>query len=170
MELSADLATAKKLIYSLDLSSVIERLIIFYNWTEKQAREASEQYKHYLFILKKYAYTQQQGLELPPSIDIDEVWHNHILHTKAYTDFCNKVFGQYLHHNPGHGTDAGEAYEKFERMFEITQELYYKETGDYIYAVRASRVDFFNKIINKGLKFLRRNKGNTFIRESGKGS
>jgi hypothetical protein len=28
------------------------------------------------------------------------MWHTHILFTKNYFDFCNKVRGRYIHHNP----------------------------------------------------------------------
>lgn len=74
-------------------------------------------------------YSEQ---DLPPSQDIDEVWHAHILHSKEYTDFCKLVFGDYLHHNPGQ-----EDGEYFQKNFETqTQELYKKEFGNYIYAVR----------------------------------
>lgn len=30
----------------------------------------------------------------------DELWHEFILHTKAYCEFCEKTFGKYIHHNP----------------------------------------------------------------------
>ncbi|WP_261575742.1 hypothetical protein [Frankia gtarii] len=29
---------------------------------------------------------------------IDPFWHAHILHTKQYIDFCDRVFGQYIQH------------------------------------------------------------------------
>lgn len=31
---------------------------------------------------------------------IDEMWHNFILYTRDYTHFCQRYFGQYLHHQP----------------------------------------------------------------------
>lgn len=30
----------------------------------------------------------------------DELWHEFILHTRAYCEFCEKIFGKYIHHNP----------------------------------------------------------------------
>jgi len=38
-----------------------------------------------------------------PSAAVDIMWHEHILDTKAYTEFCNDFFGAYLHHKPGKG-------------------------------------------------------------------
>lgn len=37
---------------------------------------------------------------------IDEMWHNFVLFTKEYTQFCKEYFGYYLHHGPA--TEAEE--------------------------------------------------------------
>ncbi len=31
---------------------------------------------------------------------IDPFWHAHILHTEQYMEFCNRVVGEYMHHQP----------------------------------------------------------------------
>jgi hypothetical protein len=45
---------------------------------------------------------QQSGLQAVsmPSQVVDELWHEFILYTRHYQDFCNKAFGQFLHHTP----------------------------------------------------------------------
>ena len=35
-----------------------------------------------------------------PSRAVDVAWHEFILITRAYTDFCRRAFGRYLHHHP----------------------------------------------------------------------
>jgi hypothetical protein len=35
-----------------------------------------------------------------PSRLVDEAWHEFILDSLAYTDFCGRAFGEYLHHTP----------------------------------------------------------------------
>ena len=35
-----------------------------------------------------------------PSQAADELWHEFILYTQAYNDFCQRAFGQFLHHTP----------------------------------------------------------------------
>ncbi len=35
-----------------------------------------------------------------PSQAVDVLWHEFILYTKAYDDFCRKAFGRFLHHTP----------------------------------------------------------------------
>lgn len=35
-----------------------------------------------------------------PSAMVDDFWHECILNTKFYQEFCEKEFGQFIHHNP----------------------------------------------------------------------
>jgi hypothetical protein len=34
------------------------------------------------------------------STRVDEAWHQFVLFTSQYVDFCQRYFGEYLHHNP----------------------------------------------------------------------
>ena len=52
-------------------------------------------------------------IPLTPTIEVDEAWHNFILHTKVYQEYCLSNFGQFVHHNPilstnGVDCDAGD--------------------------------------------------------------
>ena len=35
-----------------------------------------------------------------PSQVVDELWHEFILHTRAYEQFCRHAFGRFMHHTP----------------------------------------------------------------------
>ncbi|MFW9928918.1 MAG: glycine-rich domain-containing protein [Candidatus Thorarchaeota archaeon] len=126
------LEQARYLIYNQDMSAIIYRLTHVNGWSSDEAIEATNQYRNYLYLAKKY----KDSYTLPPSKDIDDVWHAHILHTKDYIKFCNEVFGEYLHHTPGTGEVQDKNNNKFPNLFEQTQELYKREFGDYIYSVR----------------------------------
>lgn len=39
----------------------------------------------------------------PPKI-IDDYWHEFILHTKMYSEYCQTVFGRFIHHQPNDGS------------------------------------------------------------------
>jgi hypothetical protein len=127
-----ELGESKKLIDALDLTATIERLVKVHNWTRNQATEASKQYRNYLFLKKKYG----DDYPLPPSYDIDDVWHAHILHTEDYYNFCKQVFGEFLHHHPHHGKDNSITDTDIEKLFEKTQELYYLEFQEPICNIR----------------------------------
>nr|WP_058440966.1 hypothetical protein [Legionella brunensis] len=34
-----------------------------------------------------------------PILILDKVWHTFILHTEDYVNFCNRYFGEYVHHH-----------------------------------------------------------------------
>jgi len=136
---------ARDYIQSADLSPVIERLISVDGWSRKSALKAVQLYRNYLFIRKKYNEL------LPPSYEIDEAWHAHVLHTEAYVEFCNDVFGTYLHHHP-HMVKHGRNVNKLVERFEKTQEFYKQEFGDYIYQIKRRPIKFrplLRKIFNR---------------------
>lgn len=43
-----------------------------------------------------------------PSQAVDTAWHEFILLTKNYADFCEKAFGKFLHHTPHIASDAAQ--------------------------------------------------------------
>ena len=117
---------ARQTINSMDLGGVIDRMRFVHNWTKKSAELAETQYRNYLLLCKKYGETHP----LPPSHEIDEFWHNHVLCTRRYTKDCEKIFGYYLHHDPHHGDRGTILHEDLVQTFkESTRELYFKEFG-----------------------------------------
>lgn len=57
------------------------------------ALEATEQYFQ---LHKKYP---KKFLYMPSEV-ADLVWHNFILHTREYMNYCQKEFGEFFHHSP----------------------------------------------------------------------
>lgn len=45
-----------------------------------------------------------------PSQVVDDLWHEFILYTRAYNQFCSKAFGRFMHHTPAAvlGSVAGQ--------------------------------------------------------------
>lgn len=43
-----------------------------------------------------------------PSHAVDKAWHEFILLTKNYADFCEKAFGKFLHHTPHSPSDKAQ--------------------------------------------------------------
>jgi len=99
--------TVPAVIRDLDLSAVRARLIQKKGWTTAHADRLVEEYREYLAL-----FYFHPGEELvPPSQDLDDVWHEHILDTQRYAADCHNVFGRFIHHIPGleHGTDRHAA-------------------------------------------------------------
>ena len=91
-----------------------------HDWKNKFAMKALAEYKKfvYLGIISDFQVT--------PSKVIDIVWHEHLLFSKAYRDFCNEVILQPFDHHPEllpveHQTG------RFSAQYLDTIELYKKE-------------------------------------------
>lgn len=85
------------------------------NLTEQVVNEVCEEYKKFLFLAKT-----NPTANLVPSLMIDEVWHDHILHTKQYANDCNQIFGSYMHHLPSineEGEDISETFQLYRNVF-----------------------------------------------------
>ncbi len=129
------LEKARQHIYSIDLAPVLERLVKVDGWRRREAVKAIEQYRNYLFLRTKYPTEK-----LPPSYEVDEVWHAHILHTNEYRKFCNAAFpeleGGYLDHYPQLPDASSTTDADMDKHYEKTQNLYKQEFGDYLRQVK----------------------------------
>lgn len=126
-EAQADLLLerAGKYIYSIDFSMIINKLVMRHKWLHVEATETCHQYRNYLWLLKKYGTDKA----LPPSEDIDEFWHQHILDTRRYQADCRVIFGKYLEHYPYYGVDGNTSAADLVASFDKMQELYQQEFG-----------------------------------------
>lgn len=69
-------------------------------WTKKQATRALLRYMMFLFLL--HIYPNQNII---PTVEIDRVWHHHILDTQKYAEDCQMLFGRFIHHFPYAGSE-----------------------------------------------------------------
>ena len=54
-----------------------------------------------LLELKRYFLMTTVLKNVPMfSVHVDEIWHEMILHTRAYQAFCTEFTGRFLHHSP----------------------------------------------------------------------
>lgn len=82
-------------IWLTDLSFVRDRLIKKGLFNESDIGEAIREYRKFMTMLRL-------GYEnlVMFSPEVDEVWHTHIIFTRQYSNFCEEVFGHYVHHQP----------------------------------------------------------------------
>ncbi len=87
--------------------------------------QSKEEYQRVFTEFKKYVALAKfyPGLRLAmPSRKVDEVWHQFILFTKQYQEFCNNFLGSYLHHIPKTSFTPGMPgnKENFVRLYQET--------------------------------------------------
>ncbi|MCH2039364.1 MAG: glycine-rich domain-containing protein-like [Saccharospirillaceae bacterium] len=94
--------------------------------TAEQWDKAELEYRRFLHLKKLYP-----GVSFVPSKQIDQIWHAHILDTKAYREDCQKIFGCFIDHYPYFGIYGKEDYSKLIAAFDKTIALYEKHFGLY---------------------------------------
>ncbi|WP_367575885.1 glycine-rich domain-containing protein-like [Neisseria leonii] len=75
-------------------------------WSKEGAEDAIRQYKNFMYLLFKYH--DEATVKLVPSIEVDEIWHHHILDTRAYLNDCMNIYGYFMHHFPYFGMRGEE--------------------------------------------------------------
>jgi hypothetical protein len=117
-------------IQALDLEPVKLRVTdpeLGEGWSSEYADGIEAAYRNYLTMLVKYP---DDAEDILLSKDVDEFWHTHILQTMKYADDCERVFGNFLHHNPHIGERTAANVERRVALAEKTRRLYQREFGN----------------------------------------
>jgi hypothetical protein len=111
----------------IDLEAVKANLRRYKRWSRARIEVAELEYKRMLTLL-----LWNPGLPHPlvPLELVDELWHQHILDTRAYHHDMHVLFGKYLHHFPFLGAgDADNVRLKAEAV-ELFNQLYQRTFGE----------------------------------------
>lgn len=84
---------ATSFIENYDFSNVVSRAING-GFDPEFAPDALKELKAFFVACAK-----KEMVLSPPSVECDELWHEFITHTRAYAAFCDKAFGEFLHHD-----------------------------------------------------------------------
>lgn len=75
-----------------DIHEISHYVALMEGWSEERRERVFQDYKSFL----KMASTTLTR----PSVDVDKLWHEHILNTVSYEQYCLKHFGRIIHHVP----------------------------------------------------------------------
>ena len=111
----------------INLESVKAILRIEKRWSKARTVQAELEYKRMLTLL-----LWNPGLPHPivPTRLVDEIWHRHILDTRAYHQDMQELFGEYLHHFPYLGFQNEESLRLKNEAFELSCQLYERTFGE----------------------------------------
>lgn len=85
---------------------VIDKISVVANVSEEFAEEIFAELLKWLWLCAEAKIDRREGTDVPrlvidePLHFIDIGWHEFILFTKDYADFCKDNFGFFIHHNP----------------------------------------------------------------------
>lgn len=85
---------------------VIEKLL------KARIAETAEEAESLFLEAKKYivlAHSDDTKIWQMHSLRVDEAWHQFILFTAQYADFCQRFFGRYIHHAPSNAPKLEKA-------------------------------------------------------------
>lgn len=88
-------------ILAIDLVPVREKFLSRKSWWwrlwhSSEMLETEAEYRQFLYLIA----TNPGKTIVPWSQKLDDFWHEHILDTRKYEEDCQKIFGQFIHHNP----------------------------------------------------------------------
>ena len=83
------------LVFGWDLAPVLRRTAERMEWSGSYAAEVEQEYRRFLYVSVAHP-----GDRLGMAGPVDEAWHDHILDTIDYVEFCRQASGRYLHHTP----------------------------------------------------------------------
>jgi len=97
-----DIVIGEEEIYFLDKLNQFEAPFLEEKLLQNGKFKSKEDYQKAFVEFKKYAaLVKISGKKLGmTSKEIDEVWHQFILFTKEYHNFCDKFLNGYMHHSP----------------------------------------------------------------------
>ncbi len=93
---------------------LIKRFCLEYQVSEIEAVERFEETKKFLYLCAK-----NKSVNYAPSLEIDKMWHELILDSKYYFEFCEKA-GGYIHHIPSEKPEI----ESYKRTLKDMKSLY----------------------------------------------
>lgn len=96
-------------------------------WTQAQVESAELEYKRYLTLCILFPHPDYSNV---PNQIMDEMWHYHILDTRAYVSDCDKIFGGYFHHFPYFGLRGEADAQNLKNAFSDTAARYEQTFGE----------------------------------------
>jgi hypothetical protein len=75
---------------------LLEKLEERHGFTRKQSALVATGLRHFFLA---YLKSGRRYVAMPSQV-ADDLWHEFILYTREYQEFCNKAFGEMLHHRP----------------------------------------------------------------------
>lgn len=91
-------------------------------WNKHYAQRVIKEYKKFVYL------GVAADFSVTPSKNIDKVWHEHLLFTKAYRDFCTHILQQDFDHHPELVQDTQQT-GIFNAQYLDTLALYEREFG-----------------------------------------
>lgn len=92
------------IIRNWNLAPVVRHAAERMGWTLAYRSEVEREYRRFLYLA---VMNPDKSLGMAGPVDL--LWHDHIVDTVNYLDFCRQVAGRFLHHVPSNGAETDRA-------------------------------------------------------------
>ena len=106
------------LAMSFQFDPLVHRMIDKYKWDEAESRECFEDLKKFLYM------AVMADKPVAPTEKLDEMWHNFILYTMDYDEFCRTRLGIFVHHRPRRRDDPKSTRNMRQETLDFALELF----------------------------------------------
>lgn len=116
------LGALRKVEQTLDLSNIRRKLADpeeGKGYAPEHLDLMENEYRKFLALHLAYP-----GMDVVPCKIVDEMWHQHILDTRAYAADCEALFGGFLHHFPYFGMNGPQDAQDLVDAYQDTLERY----------------------------------------------
>ncbi len=109
--------------------NVISRFTEKFDVSQEEAVDLFSETLKFIYLGRK----SKEGIFINSDLlMIDEMWHNFILFTKDYHEFCRKYFGRYVHHTPTSYQEKQERERQKKEEPEKIKEVFLKQLKDLV--------------------------------------
>jgi hypothetical protein len=119
-DVSAEFQTFLQKVRLLDLKPIAAQLM--HSQPQRSSKSIIRAIADYLEFL--YLVDRHPHFRLVPTVEVDQVWHHHILDTRKYAEDCQILFGKFIHHSAHAGNRSEEHRLAQLKAFALTQALY----------------------------------------------
>lgn len=91
-------------------------------WSKVYAMRVIDEYRKFAFL------AIAAGHIAVPSDQVDQAWHQHLLYTRSWSDFCSNALQTTLHHDPTRGGESEQT--RFKALYEQTLQSYRRVFGE----------------------------------------
>lgn len=96
------------------------------SWTDEYVNQIEKEFERFIFL-------KSIDNECSPSDDIDILWHQILLDTEYYYNYCKKNFNQIIHHKPQNSLDQEARKLRLEKTAKLYKEIYNEEQNPIVW-------------------------------------
>lgn len=120
---------AVQVVANLNMDKFVDRAIAHGDLKRDQVERAKIEYRQFMLLIwlnESAGHTQL----VVPTVLADAIWHEHIMFTREYREFCENLVGKFIDHVPG----LEKGTEPFNRAVVHTRELHRKHSDTTTFA------------------------------------